>query len=36
MFNKDKYLLAFLLSFSFLSTAVIAQDDEDADVEEVV
>ena len=36
MFNKDKYLLAFLLSFSFLSTAVIAQDNEDADVEDVV
>ena len=36
MFNKEKFVLAFLLSFSFMSTAVIAQDnEEDADVEEV-
>ena len=36
MFNKEKFALAFLLSFSFMSTAVIAQDnEEDADVEEV-
>ena len=36
MFNKEKYLLAFLLSFSFISTAVIAQEDNgDSDVEEV-
>ena len=33
---KEKYLLAFLLSFAFVTPAVIAQDSEDADVEEVV
>ena len=33
---KEKYLLAFLLSFAFVTPAVIAQDSEEADVEEVV
>ena len=37
MLNTEKYLLALVLGFSFMSTAVIAQDaDEDSDVEEVV
>ena len=37
MLNTEKYLLALVLGFSFMSTAVIAQDtDEDTDVEEVV
>ena len=34
MLNTEKYLLALVLGFSFMSTAVIAQDtDEDTDVE---
>ncbi|MDB4836655.1 TonB-dependent receptor [Gammaproteobacteria bacterium] len=36
MFNKDKYVLAFLLSFAFIVPAVIAQDEDDSDVEDVV
>ena len=37
MLNTEKYLLALVLGFSFMSTAVIAQDaDDDSDVEEVV
>ena len=35
MFNKDKYVLAFLLSFAFIVPAVIAQDEDDSDVEDV-
>ena len=36
MFNKERYLLAFMLSFSFLATMNVEAQEEDADVEEVV
>ena len=35
MFNTEKYLLALVMGFSFMSTAIVAQE-EDSDVEEVV
>ena len=36
MFNTEKYLLALVMGFSFMSTAIVAQEEEDSDVEEVV
>jgi len=36
MFNKDKYLLAFMLSFSFLATMNVEAQDSDDSVEEVI
>ena len=35
MFNTEKYLLALVMGFSFMSTSIVAQE-EDSDVEEVV
>ena len=35
MFNKERYLLAFMLSFSFLATMNVEAQEEDADVEEI-
>ena len=36
MFNKERYLLALMLSFSALATTNVVAQDDDADVEEVV
>jgi outer membrane cobalamin receptor len=36
MFNKERYLLALMLSFSVFATTNVVAQDEDADVEEVV
>ena len=36
MFNKERYLLALMLSFSFFATTSVVAQEEDAEVEEVV
>ena len=36
MFNKERYLLALMLSFSVFATTNVVAQDEDADVEEIM